>query len=66
MIEHGTVVGNVSRSHRPCGACAELVETCEHIRRTGRDARRVRLTPEQQRVRDAGIRALRRLSGEGW
>lgn len=30
MTELGTVVGNVSRTHRPCGACAELVERCGH------------------------------------
>lgn len=30
MLEHGTVTGNVSRTHHPCGACGELVEACRH------------------------------------
>lgn len=25
-----TVIGNVSRTHRPCGACGRLVEACPH------------------------------------
>lgn len=28
-----TVVGNVSRTHHPCGACGALVETCNHWQR---------------------------------
>lgn len=53
MIEHGTVVGNVSRSHHPCGACGELVETCSHYLIVRRGPRR---TGEE---RDAARRAQR-------
>lgn len=34
MIAHGTVVGDVSRTHSPCGACGvlvEVVEGCRHL-----------------------------------
>jgi hypothetical protein len=54
MIEHGTVVGNVSRTHRPCGACGELVESCEHVRSGARDRRRrAKRTPEQRAAANA-------------
>jgi hypothetical protein len=48
MIEHGTVIGNIARTHSPCGGCGRLVELaegCKHLRRSARAERR-----EQQQV----------------
>jgi hypothetical protein len=48
VIEHGTVTGNATRTHQPCGACGELVDLDEGCRHTNRSARSERR--EQQQV----------------
>lgn len=60
MIEHGTVIGNVARTHRPCGACGELVETCPHAGRGDRDRRRREVLTERERDEANLARAERR------
>lgn len=55
VIEHGTVTGNVSRTHKPCGACGELVEVCAHTRPG---------TPRTLRGRSDAARAAAKASAE--
>lgn len=72
MVEN-TVIGNVSRTHHPCGQCHALVEGCIHYRPWSRfdsraeirEARReelARLVAEQTAQLNSPMRTVRKSS----
>jgi hypothetical protein len=60
VIEHGTVTGNVSRTHKPCGACGELVEACGHLGSARTQRRRVQMQSPEQRAMATAARERRK------
>jgi hypothetical protein len=67
VIEHGTVIGNVSRTHHPCAPCGALVESCGHLQPKKREIGRAehRAAKRAAMLRERALLGLEPIE-QGW